>query len=45
LFSLKEQKMTKQQEERIIKLLEQVEDEDRQYIIDLLKDWIKVRKQ
>ena len=37
--------MTKQQEERIIKLLEQVEDEDRQYIIDLLKDWIKVRKQ
>ena len=37
--------MTKQQEERIIKLLEQVEDEDRQYIIDLLKDSITLRKQ
>lgn len=33
--------MTKQQKEKIIKLLEQVDDTDREYIIDLLKDWIK----
>lgn len=36
--------MTKQEKEKIIKLLEQVEDFERKYIIDLLKSWISIGK-
>jgi len=38
------EKMTKKEIEKIIKLLEQVEDFDRKYIITILKSWIKMRK-
>jgi len=37
-------KMTKKEIEKIIKLLEQVEDFERKYIINLLKSWINIRK-
>ena len=37
-------KMTKKEIEKIIKLLEQVEDFDRKYIISILRSWIKMRK-
>ena len=36
--------MTKQEKEKIIKLLEQVEDFERKYIINLLKSWINIKK-
>ena len=36
--------MTKKEKEKIIKLLEQVEDFERKYIINLLKSWINIRK-
>ncbi len=37
-------KMSKKEIEKIIKLLEQVEDFDRKYIISILRSWIKMRK-